>query len=111
MEVNFNMYKDVSNAFAQLFTICQRAIKISSEEFRTIRNSCVAQASEPLRDLMSHATDAHHLFEILAKNNKYCNWINVSFLEVIAIACGNKYLQSLIESYTDVIYSRPLCEV
>ena len=29
----------------------------------------------------------------------------------MAIACGNKHLQLLIENYTDVIYSQPLCEV
>ena len=39
------------------------------------------------------------------------NWMNVSFLKVIAIACGNKQLQSLIQNYTDVIYSKKLCEV
>ena len=111
MKVNFSAYDDVSNAFAELFTICQKAIKVSSEEFRTIRNSCVARASEPLRGLIKRATDTHCLFEILADNNKYCNWMNVSFLKVMAIACGNKYLQSLIENYTDVIYSKPLREV
>ncbi len=110
-EINFSAYDDVSDAFAELFTICQKAVKVSSEEFRAIRNSCVARASEPLRGLIKRAIDTHCLFEILADNNKYCNWMNVSFLKVIAIACGNKHLQSLIENYTDVIYSKPLREV
>jgi len=86
-------------------------VKVSSEEFRTIRNSCVARASKPLRGLIKCATDSHCLFEILAENNKYCNWMNVDFLKVIAIACGNKQLQSLIKNYTDVIYSKPLGKV
>ena len=111
LKVNFSAYDDVSNAFAELFTICQKAIKVSGEEFKTIRNSCVARASKPLRDLIKRATDTHCLFEILADNNKYCNWMNVSFLKVMAIACGNKHLQSLIKDYTDVIYSKPLREV
>ena len=111
MKTDFGVYKDVSIAFARLFTICQRATKVSSEEFKTIRNSCVAQASEPLRGLIKRTTDTHCLFEILADNNKYCNWINVSFLKIIAIACGNTQLQSLIDSYTGVIYSRTLREV
>ena len=72
---------------------------------------CVARASEPLHGLIKCATDTHCLFEILAENNKYCNWMNVSFLEVIAVACGNKLLQSLIKNYKDVIYSKPLREV
>ena len=111
MKINFGAYKDVSIAFTELFTICQRATKVSSEEFKTIRNSCVARASEPLRGLIKRTTDTHCLFEILADNNKYCNWMNVSFLKVIAIACGNKQLQSLIECYTDVIYSKTMHEV
>ena len=60
---------------------------------------------------MKRATDSCRLFEILADNNKYCNWMNVSFLKAMAIACGNENLQSLIENYTDVIYSKPLREV
>ena len=110
-EINFSTYNDVSNAFDKLFTTCQKAIKVSSEEFRTIRNSCVARASEPLGGLIKRAPDTPCLFEILADNNKYCNWMNISFLKVIAIACGNKHLESLIENYTDVIYSKPLREV
>ena len=111
MTVDFRAYEDVSNAFDRLFSVCQKAIRVSKENFKTIRNSCVARASEPLRGLIKRATDTHCLFEILADNNKYCNWMNVSFLKVIAIACGNENLQSLIENYTDVIYSKPLREV
>ena len=111
IEINFSAYVDVSDAFAELFAVCQKALKVSSEEFRTIRNSCVARASEPLRGLIKSASDTHCLFEIFADNHRYCNWMNVSFLKVMAIACGNKRLQSLIENYTDVIYSKPLCEV
>ena len=111
IEINFSAYNDVSDAFVKLFTTCQNAIKVSSEEFITIRNSCVARASEPLRSLIKRAPDTPCLFGILADNNKYCNWMNVSFLKVIAIACDNTHLQSLLENYTDVIYSKPLREV
>ena len=111
MIIDFGAYKDVSIAFAKLFTTCQRVIKASSEEFKTIRNSCVARASEPLRGLIKHTTDTHHLFDILAENNKHCNWMDVRYLKIIAIASGNKKLQSLIENYTDVMYSKRLCEV
>ena len=109
-EINFSAY-NVLDSFDKLFAVCQKAIKVSSEEFRTIRNSCVARASEPLGGLIKRATDTLCLFEILADNKKYCNWMNVSFLKVIAIACGNENIQSLIENYTDVIYSKPLREV
>ena len=111
MEIDFSAYKDVSIAFAELFTICQRATKVSTEEFKTIRNSCIARATEPLRSLIKRTTDTYCLFEMLTDNNKYCNWMDVRFLKVIAIACGNKQLQSLIGKYQDVIYSKTLREV
>ena len=110
-KIDFGAYKDVSNAFTELFTICQKAAKSSSEEFKTIRNSCLSRVSEPLRSLIKCATDTHCLFEILAENTKYCNWMDVRLLETIAIACGNKQLQSLIENYKNVIYSKTLREV
>ena len=97
--VDFHAY-DVSNAFAVLFNICQKAVKASSEEFKTIRNSCVARASEPLRGLIKRATDTHCLFKILAENNIYCNWMDVRFLKVIANACGNKHLQILYTGWS-----------
>ena len=111
MQINFGAYHDVSDAFVELFAKCQKYINVSNEEFRVIRNSCVARCSEPLKGLINGATDTHDLFKILANNNKYCNWMEISFLRIIAIACGNKALQSLIENYTDVIYSKPLREV
>ena len=111
-DVNFNSYEDVSDAFAKLFTVCQQVIKVSSnEEFKTIKNSCVSRAGKQLGGLIKHATDTHCFFEILADNNKYCNWMNISFLSTMAIACGNKHLQALIKDYKDVIYSRTLRDV
>ena len=94
-----------------LFSICQKATNVSSDNFIALRNSCVIRASEPLRGLMKHATNTFCLFEILADNNKYCNWMDVRFLKIIANACGNKQLQSLIEDYKAVVYSKPLREV
>ena len=111
MEINFGPCEDVLDAFDQLFAVCQRAAKVSREEFRAIRNSCVARASEPLCSLMKRATDIHCLFEVLAVNKKYCNWMDVRFLKIIAIACDNKRLQLLIEEYKAVIYSKTLREV
>ena len=111
MEMNFGSCEDVLDAFDQLFAVCQRAAKVSREEFRAIRNSCVARASEPLCSLMKCATDIHCLFEVLAVNKKYCNWMDVRFLKIIAIACDNKRLQLVIEEYKAVIYSKTLREV
>ena len=37
--------------------------------------------------------------------------MDVRFLNVIAIACGNKYLQSIIKEYTDAVYSKSLRDI
>ena len=111
-ETNFSAYDDVSNAFAKLFSISREVInKVSSEKFAIIKARCLAVAGEPLCSLIKRATDTHCFFEILAVNNNYCNWMDVTLLEIIAIACGNKNLQSLIQNYKEVIYSKSLREV
>ena len=84
---------------------------MSSEKFKALRNSCIARAGKPLGDKIKLANDTHCLFEILADNTKYCNWMDVRFLKVIANASGNRHLQSLIKKYTDAIYSKSLREV
>ena len=111
MEIDFSVHKDVSHAFDELFTICLKATNASNEKFKTIRTVCLSRTSEPLRSLIRSATDTDSLFDILAANNEYCNWMNVSFLTTIAIACGNKQLQSLIENYKAVIFSKKLSDV
>ena len=111
MNIDFSAYKDVTDAFDVLFAVCQRVTKVSNENFTTLRNLCVARASEPLHGLLKHATNTFDLFRILAENNKYCNWMDVRMLKIIANACGNKQLQSLIENYKAVVYSKPLREV
>ena len=111
VEIDFSVHKDVSHAFDELFAICLKATNASSKEFKTIRTLCVSQTSEPLRSLIKSATNTQDLFDILAADNKYCNWMNVSFLKTIAIAIGNKQLQSLIEDYKAMIYSKTLREV
>ena len=111
MTVDFKVYKDVSDAFALLFATCQKATKVSKDEFGAIKASCLTRASGPLRGFIKSATDIQCLFEILAENNKYCNWMDVRFLTVIASACGNTKLHSLIQNYTNVIYSKTLRKV
>ena len=108
--IDFSRY-NVITAFTILFTVVQNTVKLSDVNFHVIRNSCVARASEPLRRLLKHTIDTNSLFEVLAENNKYCNWINVRYLKDITIACDNKQLQSLIENYTNFICSKRLPEI
>ena len=111
MKIDFNAIDNISIAFSQLLATITQVLENSTEDFRNIRSSCVARASEPLRDLIKHATNTHHLLKIFFDNKEYCNWMDVRFLKVIANACGNKQLQSLIESYKAVIYSKKLHEI
>ena len=111
LNIDFSEFKDVSNAFIQLFSTCQNVVNLYDKQFKTIRNSCAILVKKPLKDLLKQATNVDQLFEILSENTKYCNWMNVRLLHAIAIACGNKQLQSLIKNYTEVIYSKTLSEV
>ena len=111
-EINFEECENVSNAFSKLFTIVQKAIKnLDHDEFQMIRNSCVAQAKEPLCSLLKRAPDSHHLFEVLAVNKPYCNWMRINFLEVIANAYGKQSLENLVQRYRCAIFSKPLREI
>ena len=109
--IDFETYKDVVDAFQKLFLTCQNAAKISSDNFETIRTQCVGRAPISLCGKLKCATDVDKLFSILFENNEYCNWMNVTFLKVVANGCADKKLQSLIDNYTKVIHSKLLHEV
>ena len=109
--IDFSRYKDVLLAFTKLFATFEKSVKASNEDFGTIKSSCVVGVNEPLHLLIKRATDTNEIFEILANNREYCNWMNVSALEVVAIACGNENLLSLLHNYKISIYSRSLREV
>ena len=111
-KVNFEKFKNVSSAFTKLFSIFQKAISsLNNNEFQIIKTVCVAQANEPLRNLLQSASDSHRFFQVLAVNNMYCNWIRVNFLEIIAHAYINEHLVNLITDYQKVMFSKPLNEV
>ena len=111
MKIDFSSYNHVTYAFGSLLAIFQQDMaKVSSDKFTAIKVSCEARASAPLRDLIKCAPNIDHLLKTFFDNN-CCNWMDVRFLKVIAIACGNKKLESLINDYTRFIYSTRLCDV
>ena len=73
--------------------------------------ACVIQAREPLRSSLRRASDGHRLFEALSKKDTNCNWIQLSFLEIIADYYVNDSLLHLIDNYKKAIFSKKLCEV
>ena len=111
LEINFNRYEDVSDAYDVLFATVRDDIKAASEKFESVKSSCRARASEPLRGEIISATDYDCLFDIFADRKDCCNWMDIRFLKVMANCCNNKKLLSLIENYNHVIYSKKLYEI
>ena len=72
---------------------------------------CVAQSKQPLSTLLRCASDSHSFFSVLAENNIYCNWIRISFLEIIAHAHTDENLVKLIDNYKKSTFSKPLHKV
>lgn len=68
-------------------------------------------ASEPLRNSLRCASDSKHLFEALSEKDKYCNWIDLRYLEIIADSFGDDSLVDLIDDYKQAIFTKKLREV
>ena len=76
-----------------------------------IRNACVFHAPEALCTPLSCASNSSHLFKALAENHSYCNWIHLSFLEIIASSYIDDSLNDLIKDYKQAIFSKTLRDV
>ena len=111
LEINFNRYKDVSDAYDVIFTTVRNGVNAETENFENVKRSCRARASGPLRGEIISATDYDCLFDIFADRKDCCNWMDIQFLRVMANCCNNKKLLSLIENYNHVIYSKTLYEI
>ena len=107
--VNFAQFANVADAFAELIRIFTE--KLHSSKFETIRAICITRANKQLRNKISRTTSIHNLFSLLACNPLYFNWMNVDYLQTIAVASRSRALQELLKSYTDVILSKTLGEV
>ena len=110
--MDFKACNNVSIAFAKLYSRFQIAINsLNDDYFYVVKNACVVQANEPLYSSLRRASNSHCLFEAFSDNNLYCNWINLSFLEIIANSYVNDSLVNLIKDYKQVIFSKSLREV
>ena len=111
-KVDFEACDNVSNAFAKLYSRFQIAIgALKIDYFYVIKNACVNQAEEPLRSSLRCASNSHCFFEAFSDNYKYCNWINLRFLEIIANSYVNDNLVNLIKDYKQVFFSKSLQDV
>ena len=60
---------------------------------------------------MEKTTNIHDLFKLLACNPTYFNWMNVQYLQTIAVACHNKKLLDIVKQYNNFVQSRTLGQV
>ena len=110
--MDFEACNNVYIAFTKLYSRFQKAINaLNTNDFNVIKNVCVVQAKEPLHSSLRRASNSHHLFEAFSDNYLYCNWINLSFLEIIANSYINDSLVNLINDYKKAIFSKSLREV
>ena len=109
--INFADFKNVADAFAMLMTIFTEELEQCHAKFETIRTICLARADKRLQNPISKTTDIHSFFKLLACNRFYFNWMNVEYLQTMAIASGNPKLLSTLKCYKDVILSKTLGEV
>ena len=110
-EVKFDKCDSISSAFAKLFSTIHKAVNnLNDNDFEVIKNSCVAQAEEPIYSLLQRVPNSVCLFGVLAANQPYCNWMRIGFLEVIASAYSES-LEDVVRRYKDAVFSKPLHEI
>ena len=110
--IDFKSCDNVSTAFTKLFAEFQRAINsLNKNDFHVVKNACMIQAKEPLFSSLQNASNSYCLFQAFLENRVYCNWINLSFLSIIANSYINDSLVKLINDYKQVIFSKSLYEV
>ena len=107
--VNFADFENVADAFTALMRIFTE--ELHDAKFETIRTICLARADKKLRDKIGRTTSIGSFFELLACNPFYFNWMNVEYLQTMAIASGNTKLLTTLKCYTDIVFSKTLGEV
>ena len=108
-DVNFADFINVADAFIELLRIFTE--ELQDAKFETIRTLCLTRADKRLQNEIGKTTNLHSLFALLACNPFYFNWMNVEYLQTIAVASGNKNLVQLLKSYSDTILSKTLGEI
>ena len=85
--------------------------ELRDADFETIRTMCLTRADKKLQNEINKTSNTDNLFQLLACNKFYFNWMNVEYLQTMAVTSGNKKLEGLLRSYTDVVLSKTLGQV
>ena len=85
--INFASFKNVADAFAALMRVC--TMELECTRFEIIHTVCLTRADRRLRNEIGRTTNIHNLSKLLASNPLYFNWMDVGYLEAMAVASGN----------------------
>ena len=107
--VDFAYFKNVADAFAALMRVFAKELR--EADFETIRTICLFRVGKRLRNEIGRTRNIHGLFTLLACNPFYFNWMDVEYLQTMAVASGNKRLEDMLTSYTDIVLSKTLGEI
>ena len=107
--INFADFTNVADAFVKLLSIFTE--ELQDANFETIRTVCLTRADKKLQNEIGKTTNIHSLFKLLACNPFYFNWMNVEYLQTMAVASGNKKLTDLLKRYNATILSKTLGEI
>ena len=100
----------MTEAFAVLIGIFIEELRKAN--FEVIKIVCQIRFDKELKRKISKTTNIYSLFELLNKNPLYLNWMNVDYLNIMALAAGNTRLQGILRDYyTNVVLSKTLGEI
>ena len=109
-EVDFTKHgNNAYQAYVELLAIFQTAAAFL--DFPTIKTSCIASARGTLKSEIYKVTSRDELFNLLALNELYCNWMRITFFEAIVFATKNKRLEGILNKYKDAFFSKTLAEM
>jgi len=103
------VFENVADAFSALIRVFTK--ELHDADFETIRTICLTRADRKLKIEISRTTNIHSLFALLAYNPLYFNWMNIEYLQTMAIAAENPRLEEILKDYNDVVLSKTLGEV
>ena len=110
-KVNFACYPNVTDAFILLISIFEE--KLSPAKFEAIRLSCLHRACHcrTLHDEICRTTSIPDLLKLLLSHPMYLNWMEINYLQTMAVAARSQVLRDTLQRYRDVVLSKTLGKV
>lgn len=107
----FADYQNVTDAFTLLISIFEE--KLPTTKFEAIQMICLhrATACKGLHSKIYKTKDVHGLLKLLLCYPIYLNWMNIDYLQSMAVAARSKVLQDALHAYDDYVLSKTLGEV